>query len=55
MDRWNEYQVCKERGHVDSGIQLSSLPPFNVCAKCGTHYRWSQELVEKNIPKADDE
>lgn len=47
---YEEYLICKERGHELSGIMLASYPPWNTCRKCGTHYRIQEELIESNIP-----
>jgi hypothetical protein len=48
------YQQCMERGHQDSGITLTSNPPWSVCKWCGTHYRYEQHLVEANVPTEED-
>jgi len=50
MDKYQEYLICKERGHVDSGVRLASNPPWLVCVKCGTSYRHEVKLIEMNIP-----
>jgi hypothetical protein len=52
-ERKRQYEICKERGHVPSDIQLMSLPPQEVCAKCGTHYRYDTVLVEFDAPKGE--
>lgn len=50
-ERYKEYLICQERGHVDSGKRLASNPPKYVCAKCGTYYHYSEpRLVEGNVP-----
>lgn len=50
-ERAAAYAICRERGHVDSGVLLTSMPPWNVCKHCGTNYRHTQpELVEQNPP-----
>ena len=49
-DQYQEYLICKERGHKDSGHRLASDPPWNVCSKCGAWYRTECKLIEANIP-----
>lgn len=45
--RYEEYLICKERGHTPSGIVTASIPPQNICERCGTYYWYtSPELVE---------
>jgi hypothetical protein len=53
-ERKRQYEICKERGHVPSDIQLTSLPPQEVCAKCGTHYRYDRVLVEFDAPNGEN-
>jgi len=49
MTRYEEYQICKQRGHVPS-----SVPSFGwtMCDKCKTHYKLTYTLEEKNAPEA---
>ena len=50
-ERIESYRICRERGHVPSGMELTSLPSWMVCRWCGTAYRWTEpELVEQNAP-----
>lgn len=53
---YEEYLICKERGHTPSNMTTASIPPQSICAKCGTYYYFSRpELVETmNIPTPDD-
>lgn len=44
------YEVCKERGHTDSGLILTSNPPWSVCEFCGTNYRYETKLIEGRTP-----
>lgn len=45
--KYQEYLICKERGHTPSGQITASIPPQNICAKCGTYYWYTEpELVE---------
>jgi len=50
-ERLEQYKICKERGHVDSGITLTSNPPWSVCAKCGAKYRYETRLIEYGQPE----
>ena len=47
---WAEYLICRERGHVGSGPTLSSNPPWHVCPRCQTHFRYEERLIESNVP-----
>lgn len=42
--KYEEYLLCKDRGHKESGLVLTSYPPWNVCKYCGTAYRDEEEL-----------
>lgn len=56
LTRWEEYEICQERGgHISSGITLTSNPPWQVCQFCGTHYRTEIKLVEQHVPKPPTE
>lgn len=49
--KFEEYQICQERGHEASAI-TASIPPQSICSRCGTYYYYSSELVEHNVPTA---
>lgn len=52
LTRKEQYEICKERGHVPAPILLTSNPPWNVCKHCDTRYRYSfPELIESNVPE----
>lgn len=53
--KYQEYLICKERGHQSSGVVLDSFPPWSVCKNCGTGYRFSEpQLIEINRPAPDE-
>jgi len=62
--RYEEYLICKERGHKAS-IRSSALltepllgaPPWSVCVYCGVMFRFENNLIEKYapMPEADAE
>jgi hypothetical protein len=54
-ERWRQYQVCKQRGHQESGTTLTSNPPWHVCKHCGTNFRYERRLVESNAPNEPPE
>lgn len=56
-ERWHQYQICKQRGHV-RGEPWGSNPPMSYvaskpceCKFCGTVY-WTEAVVrESNAPE----
>jgi hypothetical protein len=50
---YEEYQICKERGHGPSSMQTASLPPWHICDRCGTYWRYERKMVEMRIPDKD--
>jgi hypothetical protein len=51
-ERLVAYRECAKRGHLSSGVTLTSNPPWAVCAECGTHYREETRIVEQNAPRS---
>jgi hypothetical protein len=50
-ERYEQYLICKDRGHSASDVLLTSSPPLNICRFCGTSYRYAiQETLEMNAP-----
>lgn len=54
--RYEEYLICKERGHVtvnERGTSTHRGAPDEVeCVKCGTWIRWTKpKLVERGAPE----
>lgn len=52
--RYEEFLICKERGHTASDITLACNPPLSVCRLCGTQYRYDRVLYEQNKPEPPD-
>jgi hypothetical protein len=56
MGKYEEYLICKTRGHVGSGTTYSNATvgalTWNTCKYCGTDFttRTTSELLEKNQP-----
>lgn len=53
---YEQYLICKERGHSPSGFVTGSIPPQQTCKYCGTYYWFTQpELCEgMNKPEPPD-
>lgn len=60
-ERYKQYLICKERGHVGSGKFYSNASynalSWTICKYCGTHFatRTTTEIVEKNEPSKESE
>ena len=52
--RYEEYLICKERGHAPPSTVTASIPPQNVCSRCGTYYWYERVLHEHSQPEPDD-
>lgn len=52
--RAEQYAICKERGHVGSGSQFATNPPYDICRYCGTGFlvEVTEKLIEVNVPDA---
>lgn len=51
MSKYDEYLICRDRGHVASGYRFLINPPLDVCSKCGTEYHQIEsKLVEYKVP-----
>ncbi len=47
MTKQEEYEVCKLRGHQKSNLRDGE---WDICKFCGTHFKWSTVLKEKDRP-----
>jgi len=54
-ERLEAYRICQERGHVTSGLVLTSSPPWRECKHCGTAYRIEESVVELGSPEDSNE
>ena len=54
-ERLEAYRICQERGHVASGLVLTSSPPWRECKHCGTAYRIEESVVELRSPEDSNE
>lgn len=55
MTKYEEYQICKERGHISNGQLLCGIPPKYICEKCGATF-WTEFISkEENTPGPDNE
>ena len=54
MSRYDEYAICKQRGHeheVNKLVDFLTDIFWTICKRCGTRYRYEQQLVEDyNVP-----
>ena len=51
-ERWEQYQICQDRGHVPSNVWTTGEPPYAICEKCGTKYRYPDpQIVEMDAPR----
>ncbi len=52
VSRYDEYVICKQRGHGDGDLSLDFERGhfLIICDRCDTHYRHEQQLVEDNVP-----
>lgn len=55
LSKYQEYQVCKGRGHTSSGSRWGTYRgiSWTECLHCGTEYGTRTIRVERNIPQAD--
>ena len=51
-ERTKQYDICCERGHMPSGHQQPTNPPYDICRYCGTayHVEVTPRLLERNVP-----
>lgn len=53
VDRYQEYLICKRRGHEASGRATTpgTGQTRQICRWCGTHYYYPvPQIVEENVP-----
>lgn len=53
--KYEEYLICKERGHSPTEIIYGVYPPVKQCTYCGSFYRFDTvtTLIEYNLPKQE--
>lgn len=51
--RYDEYLICKERGHDPLPIVMPTNPPKRKCSRCRTTYWTTTTLHESNAPKPE--
>jgi len=55
MNRFEQYQICKERGeHVSDGSCYTTNPPMSKCKFCATLYRYETNLIEIDPPQGSN-
>lgn len=49
--RYDEYLICRDRGHVSAGYTTDNGEMWKQCGKCQTLFRVEQVTIERNPPE----
>ena len=50
MSRYDEYAICKQRGHEAGDSFTDNFYTWTICQFCHTRYRHDTQLVEEYAP-----